>query len=832
MIPKQLQKDEFRFCLLKKRGKVPLEKNWTTQSHKFDEPQLQNWIEEEGNYGIIGGFGKLIIMDFDEETIQQKIIPLLPQTFTVTTGTGKLHKYFLCDEPRSLKILDDNKNTLIDIQGTGKQVVAPGSTHPNGNKYIVSDDSLIADITLKRLQIILADYIKEKDAYHTEHDSDSVVKDIKQKVSLLNLMRDKGYDTKRNPTMCMLGHDSQKRSCFSYNESGLWYCHHCDEGGDIFNFVMLHEKVDFIKAKEILMDKAGMSKLPTTNKTTQKNDGVELPNSSSRLVRDFAKDLAPHFKGNDIFFYKPCDNTIVEIREFEDKLNNRDVFGFCVLETNRLINLIEQSIRTYRISIDSNGTSHRTDKTVSKNVMEIVMCNDDFINTLHKVNRFFTSPIPFLTKDKRLLFPSKGYNKELEAYFTTECPEIKLMGVKKAKEIITDLLSEFCFKDKVDKTIAISYLLTPACRGIYQIMTTRTPLFLIKANRERAGKDYLAGVVGLIYTGRIVEDTPFATGDRHPPSAEELRKKITSMLMQGRRRIHSSNNKGYLNNAVLEQLLTNPGWVDRVLGKNIEVSYPNELDISLSANVGITYTPDLWARSRPINLFFSEEDPNKRSFKKPNLWRYVEKNRATILSAIFSLVKDWHKAGMPGGKTKFSSYPEWARIVGGIMQYHSLGDPCVAVEDDSVGGDYVTTNMKHLFEFINEEVGEVPIKCKRIKELILGKEEDIFSKWELETRSGSSKLGRVLRSFIGRELSGIIMRDISTAKKSSNAEFSFCHIGTGEHGELKEHLPLSSPFSMNNIERSAQVPKVTQVTQKKVSEADEKPMKIIEEVVK
>ena len=61
-------------------------------------------------------------------------------------------------------LLQINKNTLIDIQGLGKQVVGPGSLHPNGKHYSVVNDSEISFISNDSLKILLADFItKEED---------------------------------------------------------------------------------------------------------------------------------------------------------------------------------------------------------------------------------------------------------------------------------------------------------------------------------------------------------------------------------------------------------------------------------------------------------------------------------------------------------------------------------------------------------------------------------------------------------------------------------------------------------------------------------------------
>ena len=60
----------------------------------------------------------------------------LPETATVITGTGGWHLYF--NYPPNLEIRNDAGRRLgpgLDIRGTNGQVVAPPTTHPNGQNY-------------------------------------------------------------------------------------------------------------------------------------------------------------------------------------------------------------------------------------------------------------------------------------------------------------------------------------------------------------------------------------------------------------------------------------------------------------------------------------------------------------------------------------------------------------------------------------------------------------------------------------------------------------------------------------------------------------------------
>ena len=260
MIPSQLQKEEFRFVLINPKEKAPFEKMWQLENnYSFDSPRLIEWISKGGNYGVIGGYGNLLIVDFDNKEFEEKISCYLPDTFTIRTGKGGTHKYYLCDDPQSFKILDVNKNTLADIQGKGKQVVGVGSTHPNGNLYSVCDDKPIATLKISALKIVLGEYLNEKNQFKPRKKEEQICEEIKRRISLSSIMGGYGYDLNKSPTMCKLGHDSAGKKCFSWSDStGLWYCFHCDRGGDIFNLVMEQENLNFSQAKGKLLDMSGI----------------------------------------------------------------------------------------------------------------------------------------------------------------------------------------------------------------------------------------------------------------------------------------------------------------------------------------------------------------------------------------------------------------------------------------------------------------------------------------------------------------------------------------------------------------------------------------------
>lgn len=104
---------------------------------------------------------------------------------------------------------------------------------------------------------LLADFvIVDKPKLNKE---DSVIKQIKESIRFKDILDEYKYDLTKNPTMCMLGHQSKGGRCFSYNLlDGLWYCFHCGKGGDLIEFVIQHDNIDFVKARKKLMDRANI----------------------------------------------------------------------------------------------------------------------------------------------------------------------------------------------------------------------------------------------------------------------------------------------------------------------------------------------------------------------------------------------------------------------------------------------------------------------------------------------------------------------------------------------------------------------------------------------
>lgn len=123
------------------RGKTPRDANWLLRDYKGEE--LKEWIAEGGNVGVRLRPGDLVV-DYDPRNAPEGMDVIfaleidlgikLSDFPCVRTGSGGFHWYMRL--PEGVRV----KNELpaypgIEFKGHGRQVVAAGSIHPNGNSY-------------------------------------------------------------------------------------------------------------------------------------------------------------------------------------------------------------------------------------------------------------------------------------------------------------------------------------------------------------------------------------------------------------------------------------------------------------------------------------------------------------------------------------------------------------------------------------------------------------------------------------------------------------------------------------------------------------------------
>jgi hypothetical protein len=502
---------------------------------------------------------------------------------------------------------------------------------------------------------------------------------------------------------------------------------------------------------------------------------IELP-GNNRYVSDFADEMGDIYKTRNVLFFRGESRDIVEVgryRKIDQEGKEYYEKGFMNVNGNRFITLAEMFVKPWTMIFTKSGTSMIVNKSMSSSHATVTLESPNFQDKLPVLTRIFDIQIPIIDKKtKRLTFPKKGYDKRFGSWLPYNAPQIKegMYSLEDAKGIINRIFEEFCFATDKDRTYAIAGFMTPFLRGLFPTFSTRTPVFIYMANRERAGKDFCAGCTGILYEGSNVEE-PAISNDEKGSSNEEIRKKITACLIQGKKRFHSSNNKGLLNNSIFEGVTTAETWNDRLLGKSMNVTFSNEMDYSLSGNVGIRLTPDLSNRSRIINLHLVEEDANARVFNNADLHGWILNNRMEIISALYTIVKNWVDKGMPNGSVPFTSFPHWAKICGGIMEAAGYDNPCCKDTSAIISLDIETEDMKHLFEICFDKRPNEWLEKKDIQAII--ENEGIMTYLDYSKPGDKIKFGLKIDKYVNRILSGILMTPDSLASRANRRKYKF-----------------------------------------------------------
>lgn len=577
-----------------------------------------------------------------------------------------------------------------------------------------------------------------------------------------------------------------------FPETNTWYCHSSGKHGGVLELVAIQNKIIkcmdccesgekrtvlegylFKETLDVLRENYGEEVYESIQEIANLKKSIQLPNDG-KLISTYAGELAKRIKKEYIFFYRPDTRQIVEIGKIKHPDGNFKYKGFITMNANRFVTLIERYFKPWANVYTKKETLIRT-KSMPQTIANIVLVSDNFVDAMPVITRIFTIQQPIVFNGE-LTFPKLGYDERFGSWLSQDAVKIThpQMKLKEAKEILYKIYNGFCFKSEQDRINSIAALLTPSLKGLYSAFNVRDPVFFYRGNRERVGKDYNAGITGILYEGEPLEEPPISNNERGGNSSDEFRKKIMAAMMQGRKRFHSSNNKGLINNAVFEGVTTSRNYSDRILGRNEILTFDNEINFSLSGNIGTTLTPDLANRSIFINLFFDKEDANSRIFEVPDLHGWVKDNRGLILSALYCLMRNWIDKKCPEGSIPFTSYPEWAGICGGIMEAAGLGNPCKKVGVEmGISSDSETEEMKTLFELCFERKPEIWVKKSDIKNMLKESDEDIFGYYDWDKKSDQIKFGKKIDRFAGRVLSDIRFDCKDESMRASRREYRF-----------------------------------------------------------
>jgi hypothetical protein len=201
---------------------------------------------------------------------------------------------------------------------------------------------------------------------------------------------------------------------------------------------------------------------------------------------------------------------------------------------------------------------------------------------------------------------------------------------------------------------------------------------------------------------------------------EELRKRITSLLVAGAAMIVFDNVGDRLTSPVLAQALTADVWGDRILGAS-QMLHLEQRAVWAATGNNIQIGGDLARRCYLINLDPRVPQPWKRDFRRPDLDRWVQQNRGDLLGAVLTIGRAWFARGQPhGGAAPWGSYHGWAETLAGMLFtagipgfLGNLGELYDGTDDETVG-------WLNLLSYLRIELADTPARVAEIATSIIG----------------------------------------------------------------------------------------------------------------
>jgi hypothetical protein len=244
---------------------------------------------------------------------------------------------------------------------------------------------------------------------------------------------------------------------------------------------------------------------------------------------------------------------------------------------------------------------------------------------------------------------------------------------KDAEAALRELLepfAQFPFVDESARSVLAAAILTAIQRRLLET----APLFAFDAPSQRSGKSLLAEAIGLITTGR----RPPATGVTR--SEDELRKTITSSLLEGQAIVNLDNITHPLDSPHLARAITQSLYSDRHLGVNEMLRLRTNILWTATGN-NLTFRGDLSSRSLVSRIDARVELPEERTFRIADLPSYLTANRKRLVVASLTILRAYHVAGRPRQDVRpWGGFDQWSREIREPLIWLGLADPCATRE--------------------------------------------------------------------------------------------------------------------------------------------------------
>jgi len=458
---------------------------------------------------------------------------------------------------------------------------------------------------------------------------------------------------------------------------------------------------------------------------------IEMPDDD-RTGSDFTAELGKHLGRAAIFRRGKILMTLTGRRDRLEPVGDHE-----------FRTLIERYVCLFRARVPKKTGEQllRIRTTLGIDAARMCMSAPQLLDEIREIEHLHDIPLPVHRPDGTIAILAEGYDAASRTLTLRPC-EYAARPCANGAAFLRDLLSEFQFTEpERGLAVAVAAMLTLFARRLLPLLAHR-PAFIYLSNAAGGGKTLLADCAIAPVFGR----SPRTLLARRE---EELEKLLLAEVLCGCDCLLFDNVRGKIESPSIENLLTSHIFKGRILNQSKTYEGENHLTMFFTGNTVIV-SEDLARRALFAELFQPEARAQDRQFKSPLSVGILVERRAEILAALWQIVRAWDAAGRPRGSKSHASFPEWARVVGGMVEHAGFASPVVAplLHD---GGNQDGEDMSGLVAFMRTAYGERPIDFERLAEIAA--ERGYFDRITEGAsangmdRSEKAKLGKLLKSF-------------------------------------------------------------------------------------
>jgi hypothetical protein len=412
------------------------------------------------------------------------------------------------------------------------------------------------------------------------------------------------------------------------------------------------------------------------------------------------------------------------------------------MSPTKLRTWIEDHVQTVKVKHGEQGAVCLA-STMTDDIAGAVCKSPQFLKQLHRVERINPCPMPWLRKDGKIELLPVGLDVDSATFTVDPGFKIQPIPLAHAKMVLNLFLEEFAWPQDNgrSKAVQIGAMLTVFASSLMPFGSIK-PIFIFVGNAEGSGKTLLA----------LLCCTPYPEMPPEPAPADraEWAKRILTAVIDGSRILFFDNCKQHLDEGALEAYATASHYTGRILGVSKRFTGEAGATILITGNQ-LTVSPDLRRRSLFVKLFLRELKAEDRKIARPLDAGGISNYRPIILSALWTLVHEWDKAGRPKASRMNSNFPKWCDTIGGIVEFAGYGCPLAPPE---IGGMGDTDTADFIALCSTMEPGHPYLFADLVH---MANEQELFERTLLEdndglTRAAKSAFAKLLGRFNGRRV--------------------------------------------------------------------------------